>query len=289
MSLAQLQSERADYERNLVEVEQMLAEVPDMEDALAMKAEIVAMLQDVDSKIAALKPEPPASKPESAQPSEKWSKENHPAFRKQATTPAPAVEEKKAPISFKVNDTVLAKYAGDKQFYEARIISVTGSSAAPIYTVNFKGYSGTETLRQEHLRPLPSASSSTSQKRKADGSPAVSVPSTPTVSTPIPGVISAEANINPALASAAKKDQIKPLDGDKKPPKKVKTSKALENSKNNWKSWQSKASTGKAAKVTQKESMFRTGEAPTARVGFTGSGQTMRKDVERTRHNYTLD
>ncbi|CAD0095409.1 unnamed protein product [Aureobasidium mustum] len=280
MSLAQLQSERADYERN-----QMLAEVPDLEDALAMKAEIVALLQDVDSRIAALKPEPSASKPEPAQSSEKWSKENHPAFRKQAPTAAPAVEEKKAPISFKVNDTVLAKYAGDKQFYEARIISVTGSSAAPIYTVNFKGYSGTETLRQEHLRPLPTASSSTSQKRKADGSPAVSVPSTPTVSTPIPGVISAEANINPALASAAKRDQIKPLDGDKKPPKKVKTSKALESSKNNWKSWQSKASTGKAAKVVQKESMFRTGEAPTAR----GSGQTMRKDVERTRHNYTLD
>jgi survival-of-motor-neuron-related-splicing factor 30 len=159
----------------------------------------------------------------------------------------------------------LAKYAGDKQFYEARIISVTGSSAAPIYTVNFKGYTGTETLRQEHLRPLPAASSSTSQKRKADGSPAVSVPSTPTVSTPIPGVISAEANINPALASAAKKDQIKPLDGDRKPPKKVKTSKALESSKNNWQSWQSKASSGKAAKVVQKESMFRTGEAPSAR------------------------
>jgi survival-of-motor-neuron-related-splicing factor 30 len=243
----------------------MLAEVPDLEDALAMKAEIVGLLQDVDTRIAALNPEPSASKSEATSSSEKWSKENHPAYRKQPSTATPAAEEKKAPVSFKVNDTVLAKYAGDKQFYEARIISVTGSSAAPIYTVNFKGYTGSETLRQEHLRPLPAAASSTSQKRKADGSPAVSVPSTPTISTPIPGVISAEANINPVLASAIKKDQIKPLDGDRKPPKKVKTSKALESSKSNWKSWQSKASTGKAAKVVQKESMFRTGEAPSAR------------------------
>ncbi|KAI5211407.1 hypothetical protein AUEXF2481DRAFT_1346 [Aureobasidium subglaciale EXF-2481] len=282
MSLAQLQSERDEHERNLAEVEQMLAEVPDLDDALAMKSEIVGLLADVDNRIAALKPETTSS-------SEKWSKENHPAYRKQVPTAPPAAEEKKAPVSFKVNDNVLAKYAGDKQFYEARIISVTGSSAAPIYTVNFKGYTGTETLRQEHLRALPAASSSTSQKRKADGSPAVSIPTTPTVSTPIPGVISAEANINPALASAAKKDQIKPLDGDRKPPKKVKTSKALESSKNNWKSWQTKASSGKAAKAVQKESMFRTGEAPSARVGFTGSGQTMRKDVERTRHNYSLE
>jgi survival-of-motor-neuron-related-splicing factor 30 len=248
----------------LVEVEQMLAEVPDLDDALAMKAEIVGLLQDVDTRIAALNPEPA----EVASSSEKWSKENHPAYRKQPPTTAPAVEEKKAPVSYKVNDTVLAKYAGDKQFYEARITSVTGSSAAPIYTVNFKGYTGSETLRQEQLRPLPAAASSTSQKRKADGSPAVSIPSTPTVSTPIPGVISAEANINPALASAAKRDLIKPLDGDRKPPKKVKTSKALESSKSNWKSWQSKASTGKAAKAVQKESMFRTGEAPSARGMF---------------------
>lgn len=243
----------------------MLAEVPDLEDALAMKTEIVALLDDVDARIAVAKSEPSAANPEVASSSEKWSKESHPAYRKQPASVAPAAEEKKAPISFKVNDNVLAKYAGDKQFYEARIISVTGSSAAPIYTVNFKGYTGTETLRQQDLRPLPAASSSNAQKRKADGSPVVSIPATPAVSTPVPGVISAEANINPALANAVKKDQIKPLDADKKPAKKVKTSKALESSKNNWKAWQSKASTGKASKVVQKESMFRTGDAPSAR------------------------
>lgn len=239
----------------------MLAEVPDLEDALNMKAEILALVADTDTKIAAAKAQSSSVQQEAAAPTEKWSKEKHPAFRKQA---APA-EEKKAPISFRVNDNVLAKYAGDKQYYEARIISITGSSAAPIYTVNFKGYTGTETLRHNDLRSLPSASSSNAHKRKADGSPAVSTSTTPTVSTPIPGVISAEANINPALASAVRKDQIKPLDADKKPAKKVKTSKALESSKNNWKAWQSKAATGKASKIVQKESMFRTGDAPTAR------------------------
>jgi survival-of-motor-neuron-related-splicing factor 30 len=250
----------------------MLVDAPDMQDVLDMKAEIVTLLADVDSRIAALTPAVPTpaansiSKPEDAPSSEKWSKDNHPAYRKQSSSTVPPAEEKKATVSYQVNDTVLAKYAGDKQYYEARVISVTGSSAAPIYTVNFKGYTGTETLRQEHLRPLPTAaSSSTAHKRKADGSPAVSSSMTPTVNTHTPGVISAAANINPALADAAKKDMIKSLDTDKKPPKKVKTSKALESSKSNWKSWQSKASTGKAAKTVQKESMFRTGDAPSAR------------------------
>lgn len=233
-----------------------------------MKAELVASIAAVDSKIAASKSQPASS---STQPAtddasgEKWSKEDHPAFRKQSVTPASA-EEKKAPVTFKVNDTVTAKYAGDKQFYEARIISITGSSINPIYTVNFKGYSGTETVRAHEIRPLPSAASQSTQKRKADASPVVSHPANPVAATPIPGVISAAANIDPEKANALKKDAAKMLDGNDKPKpaKKARTNKALESSKNNWQTWQNKA-TGKTAKVAKKESMFRTGEAPSAR------------------------
>ena len=241
--------------------------MPDYEDALAMKAEVNAQLEDVDARIALIKQQSAAASasPVAASESDKWKKEDHPAFRKQPVNPS-SVEEKKAQHTFKVNDTVTAKYAGDKQFYEARIISITGSSVNPIYTVNFKGYTGTETVRSHEIRPI-AGPSATSQKRKADDSPAVSSTATPAPSAPVPGVISAAPSIDTEKANALRKEAAKALDGDSKPKaaKKARTNKALENSKNTWQAWQSKASTGKASKVAAKDSMFRTGEAPTAR------------------------
>ncbi|KAF1349723.1 hypothetical protein BDV97DRAFT_413622 [Delphinella strobiligena] len=288
-TIASLQQERDNHVANLKELDEVLAEMPDYQEAIDMKAEVLIQLESIDAQISALKKQT-LSPTVDTTPTEKWKKEDHPAFRKQAVNPSPT-EEKKAPVVYKVNDTVTAKYAGDKQFYEARIISITGSSVNPIYTVNFKGYTGTETVRAHELRPFNSTASSGAQKRKADDSPIAPSPATPVTSTPMPGVISAAANIDTEKANALKKEAAKLLDADSKPKtaKKARTSKALESSKHNWQAWQSKASTGKAAKVAAKDSMFRTGEAPTARVGFTGSGQAMRKDVARTRHNYTLD
>jgi survival-of-motor-neuron-related-splicing factor 30 len=246
----------------------MLAAAPDFEDALVMKAELEGQIADVDARISALMQQ--TASPVDSQP-DKWDKEAHPAFRNQSVNPSPA-EEKKAPHTFKVNDTVTAKYAGDKQFYEARIISITGSSHNPIYTVNFKGYSGTETVRAQDMRPFAApaaAAAPNSLKRKADDSTASAInPASSVSAAPASGVISAAPNIDAEKASALR-DQAaaKTLDGKDKPKvtKKARTSKALETSKNNWQAWQGKASKGKAAKVATKDSMFRTGEAPTAR------------------------
>lgn len=231
-----------------------------------MKAQVLATITQIDAKIAASKSQDAWPGPAiSDVPGEKWKKEDHPAFRKQSVNPSPA-EEKKAPHTFKVNDTVTAKYAGDKQFYEARIISITGSSINPIYTVNFKGYTGTETVRAHEIRPIQSSAPQGALKRKSDGSPVVSNPATPIATSSVPGVISAAANIDTEKANALKKEAAKMLDGGDEPKaaKKPKSSKALESAKNNWQGWQNKAS-GKVAKVAKKESMFRTGEAPTAR------------------------
>lgn len=240
---------------------------------LEWKKGLIATRADLDAQIAQLNNTVASPGNEGAEPAEKWSKENHPAFRKPAVNPAPLAEEHKAPTSFRVNDTVLAKYYSDKQFYEAKIISVTGSSSAPIYAVNFKGYTGTETVRAHDLRAMPSAATS-AQKRKADGSPVASNPSTPIVSTSHsanPGVISAAANIDSDLVKAAKKESTKALDGSDRPAKARKKSsnnKALESAKSNWQSFQQKAGTGKAAKVIKKESMFRTGESHTAKGAY---------------------
>jgi survival-of-motor-neuron-related-splicing factor 30 len=123
-----------------------------------------------------------------------------------------------------------------------------------VYYVTFKSYGTTEALRTHDLKPM----SHDSKKWKADGS---------TVAAPTPAppnVISAAADINPALASAARKEPAKASDGAKpsKVARKVKANKELEAGKSKWQTFTTKGKVGKASK---KESMFRTGDSVTAR------------------------
>ncbi|KAF5027639.1 hypothetical protein F66182_265 [Fusarium sp. NRRL 66182] len=240
----------------------------------ALKEELKNFIHLLNEQIAELKPAQ-APKPAPKQPSpppqpEKWSRENHPAFKKAA----PAEEKEQPPASYQVNDTVLAKWlSGDKAFYPARITSITGSSTDPIYTVKFKSYDNTETLRSRDIRPV-------SNKRKADGTPATSAPATP----PAPGLVtSAAATVNPE----AKKEAT--LDGEAKPPKakKIKAKKELERNKSKWQEFSAKTKGGKSS--SKKDSMFRTPDGVHGRVGFTGSGQAMRKDPTRSRHVYQMN
>lgn len=186
---------------------------------------------------------------------EKWSKENHPAFKKSAH-----LEETEGPTSFQVNDMVLAKWhSGDKGFYPARITSITGSSTSPVYIVKFKSYDTTETLRSKDIKPITN-----SNKRKADGSPVVASIQAPP-SNPTANVISAAANINQELAQQQKREPSKVSDGPARPAKvakKIKATKELEAGKSNWQSFAAKGKIGKAAK---KESMFRTPEGVNGR------------------------
>lgn len=293
-----------------------------VQQGLGDSPEVIELLNDVqanidrlEAAIAAVKAAPTPQPEAASSPPKKWNVEDHPAYRKQSATPA-AAEEPKAAHVFKTGEKVSAKWMRDKSFYPAKIISITGSASAPIYTVVFDGYDEKATVRGHEIRPLYSQA----QKRKADDSPVASNPSTP-ITTTMPasantGVISAAANINPELALAAKKESAKPLDGPRgdKPAKKIKNSKYLNKSVSNWQSWQATSKTsGKIAKVVKKESMFRTGQSETARgktkpflhihnmemnsgtrltivtVGFTGSGNQMRKDAERSRHVYNVE
>jgi survival-of-motor-neuron-related-splicing factor 30 len=232
---------------------------------------------------------------------EKWSKENHPAYQAGYRKPeaeAPAAEEPQVPTTFAVNDTISARWkSGDGAFYTARITSITGSASKPVYIVTFKNYASTETLSAKDIKPLPTDS----RKRKADGTPGMSATPAP---PPNPNVISAAANVDPALASQARREPSKVSDGPIRPakvPRKVKANKELEAGKSKWQEFASK---GKLGKVAKKDSMFRTPDGVNARgkrrisvsieslftniskVGFTGSGQTMRKDPTRSRHIY---
>ena len=102
-------------------------------------------------------------------------------------------------------------------------------------------------------------SNNESKKRKADGTPA-----TPTTSASS-GVISAAANINPALANQAKREPSKVSDGPARPPKAPRSFKAnreLEAGKSKWQDFTTK---GKLSKVAKKDSMFRTPEGVNGR------------------------
>ncbi|ROW13519.1 hypothetical protein VPNG_04388 [Cytospora leucostoma] len=308
--LAQLEEEKQQYQEQLDIVLTSLNDDPESADLLGLKAELDAMINMINESIADIQPKRAVasapSQPKEAATSEapvpeKWSRENHPAFKKAAQeekdkqeAAAVAAAESAIPISYQVNDTVLAKWvSGDKGFYPARITSVTGSSTQPIYTVKFKSYDTSETLRAKDIRPI-------TNKRKADGSAAgattsgtsgsVNSPTTPggTPASSTPGT-STISNNGIVLTSAPsvypQAEQNTAAEGEKpaKKFKKIKATKELEKGKNKWQEFTSKSKFGKTQK---KDSMFRTPDGVHGRVGFTGSGQAMRKDPTRSRHIY---
>lgn len=266
--------------RQLDIVVQSLNDEPDNAELLGLKAELDEMVKMINESIADLAPaskRPIQSTPQAKAPTppppppEKWSRENHPAFKKQiqeekdrAEAAAAAAAAESAPISYAVNDTVLAKWvSGDKGFYPARITAVTGSSTQPIYTVKFKSYDTVETLRGRDIKPA-------SNKRKADGTSAgagvTDSPVTPSSSaSPFPAASGAPAsstsNNGIVLTSAPSvypQAEEKAADGAEKPVKKfkkIKATKELEKGKNKWQEFNQKGKFGKAAK---KDSMFRT-------------------------------
>lgn len=227
----------------------------ELEEVITLTDIAIAELKPASAPAISRKPSPPPVK-------EKWSKENHPAFQagyRKPATPQSPMDDAQTSTTFSVNDNVLAKWvSGDKSFYPARITSITGSSSKPVYIVTFKSYATTETLSAHDIKPV----SVDSKKRKADGAPG-----TPTLTTaPVnSNVISAAADINPALASQAKKEPSKVSDGPIRPaklPRKVKANKELEAGKNKWQDFSTK---GKIGKVAKKDSMFRTPEGVNAR------------------------
>ncbi|KAI9826592.1 MAG: hypothetical protein M1832_006188 [Thelocarpon impressellum] len=282
--VAELEAEVKEYKLQLETVHSGLQADPENVELQNLKTELEEVISLTETAIAELKPAsaPPASSETSTPPAkEKWSRENHPAFQAGYRKPAtPDEEGHNAQPTFAVNDTVLAKWvSGDNSFYPARITSITGSSNSPVYIVTFKSYATTETLFAKDIKAI----SHDSKKRKADGAPGSMGPASLPATT---SVISAAANINPALATQAKREPSKVSDGPARPakvPRKVKANKELEAGKSKWQDFASK---GKMGKVAKKESMFRTPDGVNGRVGFTGSGQQMRKDPSRSRHIY---
>ena len=294
--VASLEAEVKEYKVQLETVQSGLLADPDNTELQNLKTELEEVIALTSTAIAELKPAsaatkttaakkfPPSPNPhqQQSQPAapEKWSKEKHPAYQAGYRPPppqSPITDElppppPQNPATFSVNDTVLAKWkTGDRSFYPARITSITGSAAKPVYIVTFKSYSTTETLSAHEIKPLthPSSNANDAKKRKADASS----PSAPTTTSPSnSGVISAAADIDPHLASQARREPSKVSDGPIRPakvPRKVKANKELEAGKSKWQEFSTKGKGGKGGGVVgKKESMFRTPEGVNARGMF---------------------
>ncbi|KAL8417538.1 hypothetical protein RB594_001266 [Gaeumannomyces avenae] len=312
MNIQQYEAEKAEFQEQLEAILAGLQDDPENEELLVLKSEIEEALALCNEQIAELRPSRPAPAPAAA------SKPTPPEQRSGAAAddaaphksgPAPLSDDREPPeASYQVNDNVMAKWvSGDKAFYAAHITSVTGSSTARIYTVRFKSYDTVETLRARDIRPVaPSGSASAAQKRKADGTPVTAPPEPPHAAGPLaaapaPQSVVSRNNNGVVLSASATRYIQQPqggagggggegseavgADGAKpvKKFKKIKATKELEKGKSNWQDFNNKSKFGKSQK---KDSMFRTPEGVHGRVGFTGSGQAMRKDPSRSRHIY---
>ncbi|EMC99439.1 hypothetical protein BAUCODRAFT_336774 [Baudoinia panamericana UAMH 10762] len=310
--LAALREELAGYEDDLNTCIEYLALEPDDADSKDTKTLLEEQIVDVKARIAeeesrqqATAPPPPPPPPTGSDippPPPKYDMTRHPKFLEQshdAPPPLPPDEQQ----SFHVKDVVMAKWSEDKQWYQATVVSKTGSSADPVYTVTFKGYNNTETKRKHEIKPVHVTES---KKRKADGSPAVSStntnaatasPAAPTNTIAVGHVISAAPAVNTSLMPP-KREPSKVSDGPTRmapEPKKLKGQKQLAKNQEGWKAFQAvgpkKAALGGGGgggggAVKQKDSMLRTPDNPKAKVGFTGSGKAMQKDPAMKRWNY---
>jgi survival of motor neuron-related-splicing factor 30 len=279
-TLAELQAELARFQDDLKICHDMLAIDPNDEGALETIPLLEEQIADVKAQIATKQDAAPPPPPADGATSSKFSKSSNDA-------PPPPPDEAHQTV-FNVKDSVMAKYSEDKQWYQATIVTKTGSSTDPVYKVTFKGYGNTETKRKHEIRAMPEPS----KKRKADGSPAINTP-TQNPSSPKPAqngaVISALPSVDKTLVQ--KKEPSKVSDGPTRlapEPKKLKGNKVLDKSKANWQTFQKEGMKkgGFGGSKLGKESQFRTPDLPNARVGFTGSGKPMQKDQVRKTWQY---
>ncbi|KAF2744607.1 hypothetical protein M011DRAFT_408211 [Sporormia fimetaria CBS 119925] len=200
-------------------------------------------------------------KPEPIAP--KFDPAKHPLLKKASEKQEPA-----KPAALNTGDLCEAQWS-DRQWYKAKIQTIMGSASDPKYLVRFLDYDdSTLTVGRDSVRPLLN-------ERKRKEAPTAAPTVGPVVNSP--HVISAPATKTAATKSNGDADTSAPTNR-----RKIGGNKALERKMNSWQSFQRK---GPGKMVGKKESQFRTGAGPNARVGFTGSGGGMTQVPKRVRYN----
>lgn len=241
-TISALQQELAEHQGDLDMCMEGLSADPSDNDLLQMKTLLQDQIATTKAEINALKNAQPSGPP--------------PPPPSNDSAPPPPPEETQTAV-FNTGDSVMAKYSADKQWYPASIISKTGSSADPVYTVNFTGYNEKETKRKHEVRAAES------KKRKAEGPSATNAPPAPSSPVVIGHVTSGAASIDTTLVQQREPSKVSDGPTRMQPaPKKLKGAKALEKNKSSWGDWQKngpkKSIVGAPSKKLSKDSMFRT-------------------------------
>lgn len=127
--------EISQYELQLEQVKETLTADPTNADLLGLKDELTNL---IDLLKAASDPAPPISASSQAESS-------------RPNTTIKAVETEA--VAFKAGEDILAKYK-DGKFYPATIKAVSGIQPKIVYTINFRGYQGTEQVQPNMIKAM---------------------------------------------------------------------------------------------------------------------------------------
>jgi survival-of-motor-neuron-related-splicing factor 30 len=286
--------ELASYRYQLEQVEELLANDPnnaemlklkkDLQDLINLSTELVGASQATTSKSATA-----SSRPSTATASKKSSGEDEEEVdallkrteislsqRPISLPDDVAIYADDVPLSkWSVGDRIRARYKGDGKLYTARVVSVGGTDAAPIYSVVFKGYEDKpEIVAHADTRRLMGA--------KTAGGHGPKTPNGPTTIS--------------ASTSVVRKREAKSNENDEDS-KRLKGSSARKlrqaEQRERQQAWLKFASGTSVSKkkskkisILNKKSMFSTPDNPNGRVGVIGSGKPMTQFNQRHRHVY---
>jgi survival-of-motor-neuron-related-splicing factor 30 len=267
-----MSDELEEYRSQLAVVEEGLAEDPENATLLDLKKELVDLIglldeqKDSDGESAS-KEESKATTPieednraKSASSEPRLENDGQRSQSPPQSTSTPPPPQQKLNINrvrFKAGDMVLAQWlSGDKQYYQAKVTSVTGSMSNPRYTVKFPKHNTTETLPADSVRQMPA----THVNKK---------PTIPPKTGPIDKVSKSDNQAPKKVQHQPSKAQI------------------LDSGKQKWQQFTKKGlkqGKGMKAKKLGETSMFRSPDDPLAKVGVVGSGRGMTKEKPRTKH-----
>ncbi|ORZ29589.1 hypothetical protein BCR44DRAFT_1505516 [Catenaria anguillulae PL171] len=313
------QEELEQYEYQLAQIEQALAQDSSNADLRKLRDDLVEVIDLTRSLLPAPAPEDPA--PPSSRHhlhDDSTSHDDHDDYRQvDSHDPALDSEPHSAPPllhpQWSVGDTIIARYSANNKLYECTVTAVSTRTATCnadiMYSVMFKGYASVELVKQAdtfaydpallapakpkqpatampgaagaggHRKPAQSAWSATSKFQQ----PAALGPAmTVTTVKSSSSSSSGPGGKAPSSSASAKKD---PAAKAAKRAAKLEQIEAMH--KHQQQSWKQFAAGGKAkSSGTAKKSIFATPDNPLAKVGVTGSGRGMTENKDRGKHKF---
>ncbi|TIB83107.1 hypothetical protein E3Q06_03052, partial [Wallemia mellicola] len=153
---------------------------------------------------------------------------------------------------FKAGEDIMAKY-NDGKFYPAIVKAVSGIHPKIVYTINFRGYEGTQQVQPNQIKAMdPHTKISLTNKRQRDSQKSLT------------------------SIEDEKERERKRKKSERKAEAREQKNSEMNNKQNNWQKFAKKANKkGIHIAGSEGRSIFKTPDNPYGRVGVTGSGKPM--------------